>query len=378
MTPRPAGADGRLCPLPRSQVRPDSDARITIRSTGIFASSREPTELPHVGEPERTPEYPRLREEDAALKDDVKAYEERPGRAEGEQSQIPRRTAGPGKRRSPLSRPVHPSLRPGHGAGGCRQTRTPRVLVRRQPRQPGPQVPRQFLEVLAGPTAAVQKGQRPARTGPGHRQQGQSADRPACWSIGVWQHTSARAWSPRPAISACAAIRPAIRNCSTTWPGASWKTAGPSRNCIGSSCCRTSIKPPATIMPRRRRRSGESSAGSAASSPPAGVGGAATGRCCCGVRQARSENGRTRLWTSRSHRSPAGARSTASSTARICRTSFAPSTLPAPIPRPLSAIRRRCRSRRCSCSIARFRILSGAQTGYILSERIESLRMFNH
>ena len=50
----------------------------------------------------------------------------------------------------------------------------------------------------------------------------------------VWLHYfDERRWCERPAISACAASRPPIRSCSTTWPLRWSSTTGRSRTCTG-------------------------------------------------------------------------------------------------------------------------------------------------
>ena len=98
----------------------------------------------------------------------------------------------------------------------------------------GDAVPRQFLQVLGRRAAqAVHRGQRPAGTGAGHRQQGQSADRPRSGQSRLAVPLRRRPGAARRATSACAASRRRIPNCSTTWRRRSWTTAGRSRNCTG-------------------------------------------------------------------------------------------------------------------------------------------------
>ena len=80
---------------------------------------------------------------------------------------------------------------------------TPHVFLRGNPNNPRPggaaAVPRSPGRRQA---QAVQGRQRPAGTGPRHRQQGQPADGPRAWSTASGCTISARAWCARPATSA--------------------------------------------------------------------------------------------------------------------------------------------------------------------------------
>ena len=111
---------------------------------------------------------------------------------------------------------------------------------------------------------------------------------------------SARRWRRRRAISACVPSPRAIRSCSITWRGRSWKTAGRSRNCTSGSCYRKRISYPAPRTPRPASRSGQSAAGPR-QPPPARFRVAA--RCAAGgVGQSRPQDGGQPPWTSRRRR----------------------------------------------------------------------------
>ena len=111
---------------------------------------------------------------------------------------------------------------------------TPHVLPARQPQQPR----RGSAAAVRGSAgrrqaAAVQGRQRPAGTGPGHRQQGQPADGPrdgqprlaAPFRRGTGAHAQR--------LRRSAANRRRTRSCSTGWPRRSWRRAGRSRRCTG-------------------------------------------------------------------------------------------------------------------------------------------------
>ncbi|MFM1770562.1 MAG: hypothetical protein RJA22_3091 [Verrucomicrobiota bacterium] len=108
----------------------------------------------------------------------------------------------------------------------------PRVFQRGSPARPGEAVPRQFLEVLAGP------GRRPFTRGSGRLELAQavaSADNPLTARVlvnRVWQHHFGAGLVRTPsdfglrAEPACAPSRPATRSCWTGWPGVGWRRAG--------------------------------------------------------------------------------------------------------------------------------------------------------
>ena len=122
----------------------------------------------------------------------------------------------------------------GDGPGGLAEPRDAARLPARQPEQPRPggaaPVPRSPGRRRA---AAVQGRQRPAGTGPGHRQQGQSADGPRDGQPRLAAPFRQRAWCARRATSASAASRRPTRSCSISWRRPSWRTAGRSRSCTG-------------------------------------------------------------------------------------------------------------------------------------------------
>ena len=98
---------------------------------------------------------------------------------------------------------------------------------------PGPEVPRRFLQILGGGVAGRLQGQRPVATG-------ELADRPAKPADGPRHgqpHLAApfrqTAWCGRRTTSASRAGRRRTRSCSTTWPTVSWPAAGRSRRCTG-------------------------------------------------------------------------------------------------------------------------------------------------
>ena len=95
-----------------------------------------------------------------------------------------------------------------------------RVFIRGNSGNRGDEAVRQFLPCLAGDKLKpFTPGERPAGAGSGHCQPRQPADGPGDCEPRLAALFRRRAWSARPAISACAAIRRPIRSCSTIWPG---------------------------------------------------------------------------------------------------------------------------------------------------------------
>jgi len=120
---------------------------------GVFASSVEPKELPQVAEPERTPEYVAFAKKLQTLKDEVKSFKQKhQAELKADNRQFRDELRGLEKKvdafqaGSPFAPPRAMVL------VDAVKPVTPRVLVRGNPGNLGPEVPRQFLEVLAGPT----------------------------------------------------------------------------------------------------------------------------------------------------------------------------------------------------------------------------------
>src|SRR5262249_30008799 len=119
---------------------------------GVFAGSIEPKELPVIGEPERTPAYEAFEKKLAELKAAVKKYAEdnreelaKKNRKFRDGLRALEKKVDAFQASSPVAPPRAMVLEdmPSPPA-------TARVLLRGNPNSPGPEVPRQFLSVLAG------------------------------------------------------------------------------------------------------------------------------------------------------------------------------------------------------------------------------------
>jgi hypothetical protein len=118
---------------------------------GVFNSSAEPKELPLLGEPERTPEYVAFEQELQVRQKAVSDYAEK-NKAElaannrkfRDELKALQKKVDQWSATSPAAPPRAMVL------VDLPKPREPRVLLRGNPNSPGPQVPRQFLHVLAG------------------------------------------------------------------------------------------------------------------------------------------------------------------------------------------------------------------------------------
>ena len=142
---------------------------------GVFASSNEPEELPMLRPSPGGPDREAFERSSRSCKTSASKFEARQCRDEEE----PRREfrekiavreqdqafEGDARRRhrTAWSWSIAPAVN--------------RTCSCAQPEQPGPVVPRQFRAAGRAGTQAVREGKRPARDGPRHRQQGQSAHR---------------------------------------------------------------------------------------------------------------------------------------------------------------------------------------------------------
>jgi hypothetical protein len=118
---------------------------------GVFASSLEPRELPTIVTPEPTPQYLAFAKEVAALQADVTRYEEE----HREELKARNRKARDGLRalqkKVDRLRVTHPGAPPqAMVLVDAPEPTPPHVLLRGNPNNVGPAVPRQFLLVLAG------------------------------------------------------------------------------------------------------------------------------------------------------------------------------------------------------------------------------------
>lgn len=118
---------------------------------GVFASSVEPKDLPLIGEPERTPEYIAFEKKLNELKAAVEKYKEEHKKelAEGNRKfrdglRALEKKVDAFQASSPHAPPRAMILQ------DLPRPFEPRVFLRGNPTNPGPPVPRQFLEVLAG------------------------------------------------------------------------------------------------------------------------------------------------------------------------------------------------------------------------------------
>ena len=145
---------------------------------GVFTSSVEPKELPLLGEPAQTPEYLAFQKKLAELEKAVADYQAKYKKELAEKNRKFRDEL------TALQKKVDAfkANSPGAPLRGMVLVDRPKPAspraVARQSEHARPHVPRQFLPVLRRQTEAVQGRQRPARAGPGHRRQGQSAHRP--------------------------------------------------------------------------------------------------------------------------------------------------------------------------------------------------------
>ena len=138
-----------------------------------------------------------------------------------------------------------------------------------------------------------------------------------------------------------------IPSCSTISPAASCRKAGRSRNCIGRFCFRPSTSRPACCGPTSRKKDPENKLLWRMNPTPSRV--RADARLVAGRRgQSRSRNSAAAVSTFRRGRTRGAARCTPSSIARTCRSSSAPSTLPAPTSARPNVRRRPFLSRPCS------------------------------
>src|SRR5205085_10155067 len=118
---------------------------------GVFASSAEPKELPLVGTPERTPAYvayeTELRKRERAVEEFRQAHKAelaaRNRKFRDELRGLQRRVDA-FNATSPAAPPRAMVLQ------DLPSPMTPHVFLRGNPNNPGPAVPRQFLQVLAG------------------------------------------------------------------------------------------------------------------------------------------------------------------------------------------------------------------------------------
>ena len=117
----------------------------------------------------------------------------------------------------------------------------PHVFIRGNPGRPGKAVPRRFLRVLSEPD------RRPFQKGSGRLEMAEAiADpkNPLTARVLVnraWLWHFGKGLVSTPAISGCAATRPAIPSCSTIWRANSSPRAGRSSRCTGGSCFRARI-----------------------------------------------------------------------------------------------------------------------------------------
>jgi hypothetical protein len=156
---------------------------------GVFASSREPKELPLLGESNQSPETLEYEKKLSALKADVKNYEETNKKELSEKNRkfadglrALQKKVDAFQASSPFAPPRAMVL------VDAAKPENPRVFLRGNPSNPGPQVPRQFLEVLAGPQ------RRPFSQGSGRLELAQAIagkDNPLTARVMVnrlWQH----------------------------------------------------------------------------------------------------------------------------------------------------------------------------------------------
>jgi hypothetical protein len=120
---------------------------------GVFASSQEPRELPVIGVPPRNKETIAFETKLAELKTAVTKFEE------ANKKELEARNRAVRNQLRALQRKVDAFLASAPGSPPramvlveAPQPMTPRVFLRGSPNNPGPTVPRQFLEVLAGET----------------------------------------------------------------------------------------------------------------------------------------------------------------------------------------------------------------------------------
>ncbi len=156
---------------------------------GVFASSVEPADLPLLGKPERTEatiayeaELKKRQEVVTKFKEDHKAELSANNRKFRDELKGLEKKVEQWKVSGPASPPRAMIL------ADAPKPRTPRVLVRGNPGNPGPEVPRQFVEVLAG------EGRKPFTKGSGRLELAQAIaaqDNPLTARVlvnRIWQH----------------------------------------------------------------------------------------------------------------------------------------------------------------------------------------------
>ena len=118
---------------------------------GVFASSREPDELPLLEPFTRGPGYEEFQKELARLEEEKARFERENEQMRKERPREFREKIKPFDNKIKRLHATHPAAPPrGMVLVDLPQPVTPRVFVRGNARNPGPEVPRQFLGVLAG------------------------------------------------------------------------------------------------------------------------------------------------------------------------------------------------------------------------------------
>ena len=118
---------------------------------GVFASSVEPVELPAIGSPTPTPEYQAFAREEERLKKDVEEFRRKHATELRARNRKFRDQLTALRKKVEHLRATHPGAPPSAMVlVDAPRPMQPHVFLRGNPRNPGPAVPRRYLQVLAG------------------------------------------------------------------------------------------------------------------------------------------------------------------------------------------------------------------------------------